>query len=92
MSCSLIGNLPNSWLASNYCAFQIPVLINQPRSIISLGISDLIALERATNSVVLVQDTNNDGIPDLKTTLVTANRLNHGLALASGLVAALLRT
>ena len=86
MSCSLIGNLPNAWLASNYCAFQIPVLINQPRSIISLGISDLIALERATNSVVLVQDTNNDGIPDLKTTLVTANRLNHGLALASGFI------
>ena len=86
MSCSLIGNLPNAWFASNFCAFQIPVVINQPRSIISLGMSDLIALERATNSVVLVRDTNNDGIPDVKTTLFSADRLNHGLALASGFI------
>jgi len=45
-----------------------------------------LALERGTPSVVLVKDTNNDGIPDSKKTLVTASKLNHGLALQNGFI------
>jgi glucose/arabinose dehydrogenase len=84
MSCSLIANLANAYLAYGYCAYELPVSISQPRGIVSLGTTDLLALERATNSVVLVKDTNGDGIPDSTTTLVTVSGLNHGLAVHGG--------
>jgi glucose/arabinose dehydrogenase len=84
MSCSLIANLANAYLIYGYCAYELPVSIRQPRGLVSLGTTDFLALERATSSVVLVKDTNNDGIPDSKTTIVTASGLNHGLAVHGG--------
>jgi glucose/arabinose dehydrogenase len=48
------------------------------------GGSDLLALERGTESVVIVEDTDGDGVPDSKRTVAQADSLNHGMALFDG--------
>ena len=78
--------LPNGLLANGFCAFELPVSLNEPRSIIALDESRVLALERRTNSVVLLEDSDQDGIADTRRQLVSASRLNHGLALHGGYI------
>lgn len=73
--------LANASLASNFCAFQYPVTVNQARSVVSVGPGDALILERGAQAVTLLQDMDGDSVPDNKTELVTAPGLNHGLAL-----------
>jgi len=67
---------------------ELPVDINKPRSIRTFGdtINELLVLERQTSSIVYVFDSDGDGIPDMKQTLVSAPSLNHGLAVHDGYV------
>jgi glucose/arabinose dehydrogenase len=51
---------------------------------VSLGSSSLLAVETSTSSVIRLVDTNNDGLPDSRTTVARASGLNHGLALHGG--------
>ena len=77
--------LVDAVLPAGFCAFEIPVSINRARSVLSLpGGSDLLALERETESVVIMEDTDGDGVPDSKRTVAQADSLNHGMALFDG--------
>ena len=78
------NSFPNALLESGFCAFTIDIELNRPRSIRSVGIADAIVVERGTQSVLYLADTDDDGIPDQKTTIVTADDLNHGVALHGG--------
>ena len=73
--------LAGAALLAGFCAYPLPVQIQQPRSIIALGTSTVLALERSTQSVVLLDDSNGDSIPDRRRTVATAPNLNHGLAI-----------
>lgn len=83
MSVCTTAALSEAFVASGFCAGALPIEIQQPRTIISLGATDYLALERATNSVVLGEDLNGDGIPESIRTLVSLPGLTHGLALSS---------
>lgn len=82
--CSLLPSLDNAVLPSGFCAYELPVAIDQARSVLSLGTSEFLALERGSESVVRFFDTDGDGIADSRTTLASAPRLNHGLAVRDG--------
>jgi hypothetical protein len=76
--------MPEALLAEGFCAGILPVAIQQPRSIVSVGVSDFLALERGTESVVLAQDSDGDGLPDTVRALVSSfPGLNHGLTFTS---------
>ena len=62
------------------CAYQLPVDIDQARSVQSVGTSDFLALERGSNSVVYAWDSDGDGVPESRKILASAPSLNHGLA------------
>jgi glucose/arabinose dehydrogenase len=83
---SEICALSNAVLAPGFCAYTLPVDVSTPRTVLSVGTSDLLALDRGTNSVVFLFDSDEDGIPDSKRTLTTAVGLNHGLALYDGFI------
>lgn len=76
--------LAEAELHDGFCAFQLPIDVDQPRSIIALGTTDLMIVERGTSSVVLFIDSDGDGLVDTRRVLVTAPNLNHGLALSNG--------
>ena len=77
--------LANAVMPAGFCAFSLPITIDQPRSILALpGGSDLLALERETQSVVLLQDTDDDGVPDERRVVATAPSINHGMAVHEG--------
>ena len=76
--------LANAWLSPDFCAYALPLEVDQARSIIAMGTDSVLALERGTRSVVLFSDTDGDGLPDSKTTVAEADSLNHGLALHDG--------
>lgn len=84
MCSSLLPSLDEAVLPSGFCAYALPIEIDQARSIVSLGTSEWLALERGSQSVVRCFDTNGDGIADSRTTLVAASGLNHGLAVQDG--------
>lgn len=71
---------PNGVMPPGFCATDIPLAVNKPRSVVSLGTSDMLILERGTSSIVLLSDSDDDGLADAKLTVATASRLNHGLA------------
>ena len=54
---------------------------SRPRSIKTIqgSTSDLLVLERGTSSIVHFLDTNGDGVPETRATLVQLSGLNHGL-------------
>jgi glucose/arabinose dehydrogenase len=81
---SEICALPNAVLEAGFCAYELPIQVNKPRSVLSIGTTEILALERGTSSVIHLFDSDDDGIPDMKRTVVTGNTLNHGLALHEG--------
>jgi glucose/arabinose dehydrogenase len=82
--CSLLPSLEEATVPSGFCAYALPVVIDQARSIRSLGTSEFLALERGSASVVRFFDSDGDGIADSRSTLVTATELNHGIAIHDG--------
>lgn len=76
--------LANAVLETNFLACQIPVDVQKPRTILSTGTSNLLALERDTQSLVLLYDSDGDGMPDSRRTVATASGLNHGLQIHNG--------
>ena len=50
-------------IASGFCAYEVPVAVNQPRGILSVGETDFLAVERGSSSVILVSDTDGNGLP-----------------------------
>lgn len=82
--CSLLPLLDGAVLPSQFCAYALPVDVDQARSIVSTGTSDFLALERGSESVVRFFDSNGDGIADSREPLASATELNHGLAVHDG--------
>jgi glucose/arabinose dehydrogenase len=80
--CSL--ELFNAVLPTGFCASALPVEMDQVRSIFSTGTRSLLALERGTSSVVLLEDTDGDGLVDVKTPILSTPGLNHGLEVHDG--------
>lgn len=80
----LCTGLPNAAVHAGFCASELPLTVFKPRSVVSVGTSDLLVLERGSASVLYAFDTDGDGIPDAKRILATAPNLNHGLALHNG--------
>ena len=78
--------LEDAVLPPGFCSFAFPVQVNRLRSIVSIGPSDLLALERGTSSVVSLEDQDGNGIPESRRTLVTASGLTHGLVIHSGFI------
>jgi len=82
-----IAPLAEASLAAGFCAGVVPVEIDQARSIVAVGVSDFVTLERGTGSVLLVEDLDgdDDGIPEwsIRTLVSSASGLNHGLAVTT---------
>ena len=84
-ACSAGAGLEEAWLATNFCVELIPVSVDRPRSVRAVGTSSMLVLERGKSRVVLLKDTNDDGLADTKTTVVSASvGLNHGMATNGG--------
>jgi glucose/arabinose dehydrogenase len=78
--------LANAVLDTGFCAYQLPIDAGRPRSVLAVGKTDLLALDRDAKSVVFFYDSDNDGLPDTRRTVVSAPKLNHGLALNNGYI------
>jgi len=80
-SCAL-PNIENSVVLDGFCAFELPVSVNKPRSLRVDTISNnIFVLERGSQSIINIFDSDGDGIPDKKKTFASADGLNHGLAI-----------
>ena len=82
MAC--ITSIAEAWVAPNFCAYDLPVDIVQARGILSVGTTDLLALERGIGGVVYLHDTDDDGLADTKHVVAQASSLNHGIAVHDG--------
>jgi glucose/arabinose dehydrogenase len=78
--------LANAVVDTGFCAYQLPIDAGKPRTVLAVGKTNLLALDRDSKSVVFFYDSDNDGLPDSRRTLVSASKLNHGLALNSGYI------
>lgn len=76
--------LPGAIVFPGFCAYEVPIEIDQARSVLSVGTDDFLALERGENSVVYCYDTDGDGLADASKVVARADRLNHGLAVWDG--------
>jgi glucose/arabinose dehydrogenase len=76
----------DAWTADGFCAGIVPVSLNLPRSITAITTttaSEFVTLERGTESVVIVEDLDFDGIPESYRRLVTLDGLFHGFTFTS---------
>lgn len=78
--------LANAVVEAGFCAYTLPIEVAKPRSVVSVGVSDSLVLERTTESVVHLFDSDGDLVADSKRTLVSASSLNHGLAIHNGYI------
>jgi hypothetical protein len=78
--------LDNAVLSVGFCALDLAIDVGTLRSVVAVGPSDALVLDRGSSSVLHVFDSDNDGRPDSKQTLATASGLNHGLALHGGYI------
>lgn len=61
--------------------------VDKPRSLkVDEITNEIFVLERGTQSIINIFDSDNDGIPDKKQTVASAYGLNHGLAIYDGFV------
>jgi len=96
---SAITTLPEAWMKSGFCAYEVPVPENafsQPRSIIMAPSSmnrtanmssggDLLVLDRDTSTIMLVKDDDLDGILESAYDLVSFPEADDGVGLSHGL-------
>ena len=78
--------LANAVLEAGFCAYELAIDVAKPRSVVSIGVSDYLVLERTTQSVVHLFDSDGDLVADSKRTVVSASNLTHGLALHNGYI------
>ena len=83
MSLCVTYPLGEATLLEGFCAGILPLTGVQLRSIVAVGPADFVTLERGTESVVVAEDLDGDGIPEKIRTLVSLEGLNHGLALTA---------
>ena len=76
-------SLGEATLLEGFCAGVLPLTVQQARSIVAVGPTDFVTLERGTGSVLVGEDLDGDGIPESVRTLVSIDGLNHGLAISS---------
>jgi glucose/arabinose dehydrogenase len=83
---------PEAVLSQDFCAFELAVTVDQPRSIraverivvengVEIPQPALLVLERGSSSVILVYGDDN-GIMNTREVVASASDLNHGLALS----------
>lgn len=82
----MCSSLPGAVVEAGFCAYELAIDLNKPRSVVSIGVSDSLVLERNTQSVVHLFDSDGDLIADSKRTLASAPSLNHGLAIYEGFI------
>ena len=58
----LADSVADAWLAPNFCAYPVPIDVDQARSVESVGTADFLALERGSQSVVYFHDADGDGL------------------------------
>ena len=88
----MISNLCGTMLAeaelfTNFCATELPVSVSGARTVLSLGASDMLVLERGSYQVSWLKDTDQDGLADSIEELVVLDNddhLTHGLAIEEG--------
>eukprot|EP00536_Pseudo-nitzschia_multiseries_P005969 jgi/Psemu1/286149/fgenesh1_pg.121_\ len=74
--------LENGAIVDGFYATELPIRITKPRSLRVHGVSDdIFVLERGSQSIVHLFDSDGDGIPDNKQVVAFAPDLNHGLAI-----------
>jgi glucose/arabinose dehydrogenase len=78
------STLANAAVEAGFCAFQLPIDLEKPRGVLAVGIAESLVLERNTESVVYLYDSDGDLVADSRRTLATAPALNHGLAVHDG--------
>ena len=86
--CPLLTPLAEAAIASGFCVgVLLPnITIQRPRSISAVGPTDFLILERGTSSINVIEDLNNDNIPESMRTLVTLSGLNHGFVTTSNFI------
>jgi len=85
MSSFCLGDsIAGAWLAPNFCAYPVPIDVDQARSVESVGTADFLALERGSQSVVYFHDADGDGLADSRHVLAAGWELNHGMGLLDG--------
>ena len=80
MAC--ITSIAEAWVAPDMCAYQVPVELDRVRSVVSVGTSDFLAMERGSVSIVYGWDSDGDGLADSRKVMASAPSLNHGLAIS----------
>ena len=73
--------LEEASLPVGFRASELPVSVDQARSVLAIGTSDILVLERGKSRVVLLKDTDGDDVPDSIVEIAIASELNHGLAI-----------
>lgn len=79
--------LADAWLKEGYCADELQVNVASARSIVSIGTTESLVVDRGTSptSVVRLHDSSGSGnIADTLSTLVTESGLTHGLTIHGG--------
>jgi glucose/arabinose dehydrogenase len=79
--------LDEALVLDGFCADELPVDVDNARSVFSLGTSDMIILERGKNRVSFLADTDGDNVADsVQEVVVPPNNdlLTHGLAVNGG--------
>mmetsp|Transcript_17561 Transcript_17561/g.43802 ORF Transcript_17561/g.43802 Transcript_17561/m.43802 type:complete len:453 (-) Transcript_17561:39-1397(-) len=72
-------------ILEDFCAIELPITVNKPRSIVFDEDSEQIfVLERGSQSILHLFDSDGDGIPDATEWVASAEGLNHGLAVFDG--------
>jgi len=67
MNICALPNIENSVVVDGFCAFELPVIVNKPRSLrVDTVSNNIFVLERASQSIINIFDSDGDGIPDTK--------------------------
>jgi len=74
-------------IIDGFCAIELPIKVAKARSIVfDKGSGQIFVLERGTQSIVHLFDSDGDGYPDTKQVVASAGSLNHGLAIYDGYI------
>jgi hypothetical protein len=67
-----VCSLANAAVETGFCAYQLPIDAGRPRTVLAVGKTDLLALDRDAKSVVFLYDSDNDGLPDSRRIMPTS--------------------
>jgi len=78
-------SLAEAKLADSFCAHEIPVDFDRPRTILSVNKDEFLVFQRGSNEVLRVFDTDENGLPDQSEPIGAAGG-NHGMAYRDGFI------